>query len=305
MKLIDGTSIADKIISKLKSIIDSENLTPRLDIVYIGDNFASQVYIESKQIQAKKAGIETVLHQYKEIDEENLIELIQKLNKNKKVDGILVQLPIKGNLNTKNILRQIAFTKDVDGLSPKSLGYLWQWQKNSFAPATALAVIEVLKYISLYPDQKHLQDELDEAVSEAKLKSFLRGKDVLIINHSNLVGKPLAAILLKYNSTITIAHKYSKKIETKIRNSEIIISGTGKPGLIKGEYLQDGQILIDIGINKTAEGIGGDVDKEGLVHKEGWLTPVPGGIGPLTVAKLLENVVEAHQRVRRKSMPSI
>lgn len=295
MQIINGVRLAENILTKLQDEIAFNKLTPRLDIIFIGDDFASNVYVEKKVTQAKLVGIDTKVHKYENIAETKLTELINNLNEDPKVDGILIQLPIKADVNTKRILQHIDFYKDVDGLNPISLGYLWQFQDIGFAPATALAVIECIKFLAIYEDHKYNVVELQQSVVEEELRKFLKGKRIIIINHSNIVGKPTAALLLKYGATVTIAHKDTKDLESMTKTSEIIISGTGVTGLINKDMISENSILIDIGINDTAKGIGGDVDYRGAENKINWLTPVPGGVGPLTIAMLLKNVVIAHK----------
>jgi methylenetetrahydrofolate dehydrogenase (NADP+) / methenyltetrahydrofolate cyclohydrolase len=295
MKIVNGVKLAEDILKKLSERIKFNNLHPRLDIIFIGNNFASQVYVNKKIEQAKYIGIDTELHHYESLTQDKLVKLLNTLNKDKLVDGILIQLPIQGDIDTKFILQHIDFEKDVDGLNPISLGYLWQNQATGFVSATPLAVLECLKHIVIYSNSEYSSEELNQETIENELKRYLSGKKVLVINHSNIVGKPLAALLLKYNTTLTIAHKYTKNLNDYVLNSDIVISGTGIPGLINKENIPEHSVLIDVGINDTAKGIGGDIDYTGAESKIDWITPVPGGVGPLTVAMLLSNVVKAHE----------
>ncbi len=295
MRIINGVRLAENIMGKLQDEISYSKLTPRLDIVFVGNDFASNVYVDKKVAQAKMVGIETRVHRYDTIAETRLTELINNLNEDQRVDGILIQLPIKAEVNTKRVLQHIDFFKDVDGLNPISLGYLWQFQDIGFAPATALAVLECLKFVAVYEDHEYNSTELKPSEVEKELKDFLKGKNITVINHSNIVGKPTAALLLKYGATVTIAHKDTKDLQKLTKASEIIISGTGVPGIINKDMISENSTLIDIGINNTAKGIGGDVDYKGAEKKIDWLTPVPGGVGPLTIAMLLKNVVIAHK----------
>lgn len=296
MKLINGIQISECILEKLKLKIESNKLNPRLDIIWVGDDFASEIYVNKKKAQGEKVGIQVEVHHYPQITENRLIEVIQTLNEQELVDGIMIQLPIKGDIDQQKVLQYIDIKKDVDGLNPISLGYLWQGEKKGFISATPLAVMECIKHAVMYSDGKYTGEEADASFVEKELKDFLKGKEITIINHSNIVGKPLAAILLNYNATLNICHKFTKDLKRHTLNSDIIISGTGVSGLINKEHFSKGTMIIDIGINETANGVGGDVDYRGAEDKIGWLTPVPGGVGPLTVAMLLSNVVKSAER---------
>ena len=296
MKLINGNQIAEKILARLQNTIQINKYDPQLDIIQVGTDYASTIYVEKKKNWAEKIGISVRVHKYDDISENKLMELVKSLNNLKKIDGILIQLPIKGDIDTKKILSTVAPEKDVDGLNPLNLGRLWQRINIGFISATALAILECLKYISIFEDQKYSVDELHNNEVNKKLSQYLQGKNILIINHSILVGKPLAGILTNYNSTVTIAHKYTKNLSTFSKQADIIISATGIPGFLKGEMIPEKAILIDVGIEETAKGIGGDIDYKGIEDKIAWITPVPGGVGAITVAKLLENVILSHER---------
>jgi len=207
-----------------------------------------------------------------------------------------LQLPLPSNIDTYKVLENISPKKDVDGLNPISIGKLYHNQKDHLISATALAVLECLKYVAKYQDDN--QYSVDEITQEADelLAEFLNEKNILLINHSILVGKPLTALLLQYKCTVTIAHKFTKpdRLGKLINDSDIIISATGQSGLINKDMVHDGQVLIDVGINKSAQKIGGDVDAKGMENLDIWLTPVPDGVGPVTVAMLLNNTVKAH-----------
>lgn len=289
MKLVNGNEIAQGFLAKLAEKIQASGITPRLDIVQVGKNFASDVYVGKKKEWGENAGVVVTVHKFDEISENKLIEELNLLNRNSDVHGIIVQLPLPKEINAENIFLNIWPEKDVDGLNPISLGSLWQKSSTGFASATPLAVIECLKHIAIYQDDMFSVSEMRDEVVEKELHAYLSGKKVLIINRSNIVGKPLAALLLKYDATVTIAHSKSNEIDKLCLNSDIIISGTGKPKFITKELIPENAVLIDVGINSTAEGIGGDIDYRGAENKIDWLTPVPGGVGPLTVCMLLEN----------------
>ncbi len=293
MNIINGEKIAESIKIKLKNLIEINKVTPKLAIIYTGYNVSSELYIEKKILWAKELGIETQFIHLPQTNDDEVLKIIHNLNKDKSIDGYILQFPLQKGLNSKKILFEIDPDKDVDGLSPISLGNLYH-ENPCFVSATALAVIECLKNASIYDDQKYSINELNKDDDEL-LTRYLLGKKVLIINHSLLVGKPLAAILLKYNTTLTIAHKYTDKSDLSkfVKNCDILITATGRPGIIKAEDIQDGQVLIDVGINKSAQGVHGDIDFSDMKNKNVLVTPVPGGVGPITVAKLLENTYKA------------
>jgi len=296
MKIINGLKISEEILEKLKTKIQINRFHPRLDIIQIGDNYASRVYIKNKKEKGEAIGVDVVLHEYDSISENKLIELIYNLNSDDAVNGIILQIPIPKEIDLRNILKVIDPEKDVDGLNPLNLGLVWQGQEETFVAATPLAVLECLKYIAIYNDTKFTSEELLARQVDQKLRNFLTGSKVTIINDSNIVGKPLSGLLLRYNATVTIAHKFTQDLESLTLNSDIIVSGTGIPKFIKPKMIPNNIILIDVGINETANGLSGDIDYKEIESKINWITPVPGGVGPLTVAMLLSNVVKAYER---------
>lgn len=297
MKIITGEQISEKIKQNLREQVQNLSLNPKLVIIYIGKNAASELYIEKKVRWAEEVGIDTEIIRYTDTSIEEVVKKLEELNKDKTVSGYIIQLPIPSNLNRQEILEHIDPKKDVDGLSPLSLGLLWQENTKGFTSATVLGILECIKFVAKYSDGEYTSDEI-ELEDDVLLEKFLSGKEVLIINHSIIVGKPLAAKLLQYKATITIAHKDTPvdSLNKMIRNSDIIVSATGIEGFIKSSQVTDGQILIDVGINKTAQGVGGDIDHKGLEDIDVWVSPVPGGVGPLTVAMLLKNTVKAAHR---------
>lgn len=294
MHLIDGNKLAEEIKTKLKGRIERLESKPKLVIVYAGENSASQIYVDMKLEAAKEVGMDAELIRLTQTTTEELTQIVERLNNDKSVSGYIIQLPLPENVETVYVLEKVSPLKDVDGLSPLSLGLLWQNNPHAFASATPLATLECLKHAALYADKVLTYSELNKSEDEILLK-YLKGKNVLLINKSLIVGKPLAALLLKYETTLSIAHKttdreYLKKLITQ---NDIIISGTGVSGLIDSSMVKSGQVLIDIGINKSALGVGGDINTEGMKDMDVWVTPVPGGVGPITVAKLLQNTYKA------------
>lgn len=282
MKLIDGLKIAEQQKKELAEKITSAagSGTPKLAIIYAGQNEASQIYVDKKIAWAKEVGISAEMIRLPETDTEELIDIIKKLNTDNTVSGIIVQLPLPKNTDRKKILEAITPEKDVDGLSPISLGRLFHAQKEMLVSATALAVMDCLQY--------------------SGIEDF-EGKNVLIINHSILVGKPLIAIMLNAKATVSIAHEHTpqEQLYKIIGENDIIISATGQSGLIKKEHLHNGQIVIDVGINKSAVGVGGDIDPTEMEDLDIWLSPVPNGVGPVTVIKLLENTYKAFLNLKK------
>jgi methylenetetrahydrofolate dehydrogenase (NADP+)/methenyltetrahydrofolate cyclohydrolase len=277
MEVINGLKLAGDLLKEIKVKVDAAKIRPRLDIVFVGDNEASKVYVQKKIQAGHEAGIEVELHYFQETTTAEISNLIKTLAEDTKVHGIIVQLPAPG-IDLGQVLPLIPLHKDVDGLNPFTLGKLWQDQK-VLVPATVKAIIKVFKYIA---DHESLS-----------LESYLTGKNILIINRSLIIGKPLAAVLLSYNATVTIAHSLSRDFEQILSTSDIVISGTGKSGFMDSSKLKSGAVLIDAGFSKTAKKINGDVDISKLNNSISYLSPVPNGIGPLGVACLLENTFEA------------
>lgn len=294
MQIIDGKKIAEHILSDIKEQVLPLSPKPTLAIIYAGENPASKIYVNKKLEAAKQVGIETELIRLPETNTEELLDVTTSLNERDEITGYIIQLPLPKGIDNNKVLANIAIKKDVDGLSPVSLGNLWHGNP-CLVSATALAVMECLKFAVKYNDGKYEAEEMEN--EDMQLKNFLKGKNILIINDTLLVGKPLSAILLRYRATVTIANEHTNERELKkfISRSKIIITATGQAGLIDKEMIHDGQILVDVGINKSALGVGGDIDPEGLKNKKIWYTPVPNGVGPITVAMLLQNTLKAYK----------
>ncbi|MBD3280796.1 bifunctional methylenetetrahydrofolate dehydrogenase/methenyltetrahydrofolate cyclohydrolase [Candidatus Dojkabacteria bacterium] len=294
VQLIDGLKISEHLLSDIRQEVSKLSPKPMLAIVYTGQNAASEIYVNKKMEAAKSVGIETELIRLSDTDTKELLAVTKTLNGRDEITGYIAQLPLQKNIDKKTVLRSIAPEKDVDGLSPINLGRLWHGQK-CLKSATALAVVECLKYVAKYADGKYEVNELEDG--EALLEDYLKGKSVLIINDSLLVGKPLGAIMLTNLATVTIANKHTNERNLKkfTSRADAIITATGQPGLITSDMVHNGQVLIDVGINKTALGVGGDIDPKGLESKNVWYTPVPNGVGPITVAMLLQNTLLAYK----------
>jgi methylenetetrahydrofolate dehydrogenase (NADP+)/methenyltetrahydrofolate cyclohydrolase len=250
-----------------------------LSTILVGDDPASAIYIRNKHRACSEVGIETNDNKLESsIKEKKLIELIKTLNEDKKVHGILMQLPLPDHINQFNVINMIEPQKDIDGLTYYNAGLLLN-RKPSFIPCTPLGVMELLKYY-------HVE---------------LKGKDAIIINRSILVGKPLALLLLDKDATVTICHSNTKNLEEKIRNSDIVVTAIGNRKLftLTADLVRDNAIVIDIGISRANGKVIGDADYENVSKKVYGITPVPGGVGPMTIAMLLKNTVLAASRVIR------
>ncbi|MCL5094179.1 MAG: bifunctional methylenetetrahydrofolate dehydrogenase/methenyltetrahydrofolate cyclohydrolase [Patescibacteria group bacterium] len=271
MKLLTGKEPASEIKKKLAAEIKKLAKKPTLAVILIGDNPASEKYVQKKKEEAEKIGIGFKLIKFdKNIDQNLVYKEIQELNNDPGITGIIVQLPLPNELNEVQILEKIAPEKDVDGLHPLNQGYLMQ-KKPALNPATPEGVIEMLKFY----------------------KIPIIGKGVIIVGRSNLVGNPLGQLFLKEDATVTIAHSKSQNLGEVTKTADILVSAVGRPVIIKGGMVKDGFIGIDVGTTSVNGKLKGDFDFESVSKKASYLTPVPGGVGPMTVAMLLSNVVKA------------
>jgi len=275
MIILNGKELAQKIQNKIKKdveLLKKASITPGLAVIMIGDDPASQVYVKKKAEACKEVGIYSVVHEMPEnIKEETIINTIKLMNENQNINGILVQLPLPPHINQTKILEEIDPKKDVDGFHPYNMGRLCLGL-DSFVPCTPLGVMKIF-------------EEYDIDV---------KGKDVCIVGASNIVGKPMAALLLNDFATVDICHIYTKDLKEHTKRADIVIVGVGKAGLISEDMVKDDAIVIDIGINRLENGkLVGDVEYEGVSKKCSHITPVPGGVGPMTIAMLLSNTIKA------------
>lgn len=274
--IISGLEVSSKIKEELITKVQSLNkngIYPCLSTILVGDDPASTIYVRNKHRACAEVGIETKDNKISSsIEEKNLIELIKSLNDDPSVHGILMQLPLPAHINQFNVINAINPQKDVDGLTYYNAGLLLN-KRSLFIPCTPLGVMELLKYYNIE----------------------LRGKDVVIVNRSILVGKPIALLLLDKDATIMICHSHTKNINEKVKNADIVITAVGNRKLftLREESVKDGVVVIDIGITRENGKIKGDVDFENVSKKASWITPVPGGVGPMTIAMLLKNTVIA------------
>jgi methylenetetrahydrofolate dehydrogenase (NADP+)/methenyltetrahydrofolate cyclohydrolase len=272
-KILDGKKLAEKLNSelknKIKKAVEITGVKPKLATILVGKDAASKVYVNIKHRTCQSVGIDSVVIELNEdISREQLFEEIDKINDDNSIHGILLQIPLPEHLKkfTTEFINRISPLKDADGLHPITRGRLFDYNEDQ-GPCTPKGIIELLE-----------NNNID-----------LKGKDVVIINRSNLVGKPLIFMLLKRNATVTICHTSTKDIDSYIRKADIIIVAVGTPNFITKEKIKEGAILIDVGINRIEGKLYGDVDFDGVFDKCGKITPVPGGIGPMTVAMLCRN----------------
>lgn len=274
-KIINGAEIAEKIKLNIKEKISqfSGDKKPCLAVIIVGDNPASKIYVKNKEKACKKCNINSLKYEFPEtISEDEIINLIDKLNKDEKVNGILVQLPLPKHINDKNIIKSISPEKDVDCFNVANVGKLFIGDynvDNSMLPCTPKGCLKLIKSV---------------------LGNNLNGKKVCIVGRSNIVGKPMAQLLLDENCTVKIVHSKTEKLKDECLWADILIVAIGKPKFITKDMVKDGAIIIDVGINRTEDGLCGDVDFNGVIDKVSYITPVPGGVGPMTIACLMENV---------------
>ncbi len=280
-ELIDGKMIAkklrDNLTDKVRYIKVSKGWVPTLAVVLVGDDPASLVYVSKKVDACHDIGISSRrFHLPENTTEEELLNLVSDLNADDNVDGILVQLPLPPHINKEKILLSIDPKKDVDGFHPFNMGLLFQG-KPVVEPCTPKGIIFLLDYYNI----------------------GLKGKDIVIIGRSNIVGKPLAAMLLNKDATVSIVHSKTKDIKKYTKEADIVIVAVGKPYFLTGDMIKEGSVIVDVGINRLENGkLVGDVHFESVKDRASYITPVPGGVGPMTVAMLLENTVECALRRR-------
>lgn len=273
--IIDGKKISNEIKDELKEEIirlNKEGIKVKLVVVLVGDNSASEVYVRNKQKACEYVGIESETYNLPEsTSQSELLELVNKLNNDKEVSGILVQLPLPKHIDEDLIIKTISPLKDVDGFHPENVGKLSIGQKG-YVSCTPSGVIELLKRYNI----------------------DIEGQNCVIIGRSNIVGKPMAMLLLRENATVTICHSKTKDLKEFTQKADILIAAIGRAKFITADYVKEDAIVIDVGMNRDEEGkLCGDVDFEDVKDKVKAITPVPGGVGPMTIAALLRNVVDS------------
>ncbi len=275
--IIDGKELARKTRSNLK--IDCEELkkkgiAPKLAVILVGDDKASKVYVKNKNKACEDVGIEFEEHILEaEITQKQLIDLIEELNNRKDINGILLQSPIPAHLDINEAFRKIAPEKDVDGFNPVNVGKL-SLNQDTFVSCTPYGIMKMFE----------------------EYKIDLEGKDVVIIGRSNIVGKPLIQCCLNNNATVTVCHSRTKNLKEHVKRADVVIAAIGKSKFITEDMIKEGAVVIDVGINRGEDGkLTGDVDFENVEKKASYITPVPGGVGPMTIAMLMNNVIKATQ----------
>jgi methylenetetrahydrofolate dehydrogenase (NADP+)/methenyltetrahydrofolate cyclohydrolase len=282
-QLIDGKSIAREIREGVKAQVDARNAAghraPGLAVIQVGNDPASAIYVRNKRNACREAGIVSFEHDLDaDITPEELLGLIDTLNADTAVDGILVQLPLPDHIEAHTIIERILPAKDVDGFHPYTVGRLAQ-RIPVLRPATPYGIMRMLEHIGVNP----------------------KGQHAVIVGASNIVGRPLALELLLAGATITVCHKFTKDLESFVRQADILAVAVGKPELIPGSWVKPGAIVFDVGINRLADGsLKGDVEFAPAAERAAWITPVPGGVGPMTVAMLLHNTLNAAEQAGEK-----
>ncbi|HEY5597038.1 MAG TPA: bifunctional 5,10-methylenetetrahydrofolate dehydrogenase/5,10-methenyltetrahydrofolate cyclohydrolase [Candidatus Bipolaricaulota bacterium] len=274
--LLDGKVIASQYRRQLKAQVaelSKRGVTPSVVIYYIGEDASADLYFNAKRKLAADLGILAYARRFERIEEELLIRQIENCNENCEIDGICIELPLPPALDAQRVRRAVTPDKDVDGINPTSLGRLIVGQ-TALPPATPMAVIELMR-------AKDIRFE---------------GKDAVIVGRSEVVGTPLALLLMRENATVTVCHSKTQNLVAKTLGAEILCVAVGKPGFIRADMVREGAIVIDIGVNVTPQGLVGDVAFDEVQPKAQWITPVPGGVGPMTSTLVMQNVIQSARR---------
>lgn len=274
-KIISGKEVSQavkiRVADEIK-VLKNEGIESCLAVILVGDDPASRVYVNNKKKACEFCGIRSLEYVLPaETTQEELIELIEKLNEDKSVNGILCQLPLPKHLDEKAVLNLIRPEKDVDAFHPENVGHIMIGDFN-FLPCTPAGIMEMLRYENISLD----------------------GKNCVVIGRSNIVGKPMAMLMLKENATVTICHSRTKNLKEIVAGADVIVAAVGRPNFVTADMVKDGAVIIDVGINRMDDGkLCGDVDFEACKEKASYITPVPGGVGPMTIATLMQNTVTA------------
>ncbi len=277
-QILDGKQLAQQIRTELKQKITLTQASPELAVIIVGNDPASEIYVRSKEKACQEVGIKVETFRLtSDISAEELNELIDLLNNSSAVNGILVQLPLPRHLNPQEILTRIKPEKDVDGFHPLNTGLIIQKQPSAFIPCTPKGILRLIHTV----------------------KQDLSGLNAVVIGRSQVVGLPVSHLLLNENCTVTIAHSKTKNLSEICKKADILIASVGKPEFVTEDFIKPEAIIIDVGINRTNDGIKGDVKYNEASKKASYITPVPGGVGPMTIAMLLENTYEAFLKQNR------
>lgn len=274
-EIINGSIIAENILNNIKKEVENLDVKPTLAVIIVGCDPASKVYVKNKIKKSEFLGFNSILKELPEnTTKEELLDVIKNLNEDKNVNGILLQLPLPKGLDEKDFLDEISPIKDVDGFTTYNSGKLFKGEKPYAVACTPKGIIKLL-------ETKNIN---------------LEGKLAVVIGRSNIVGKPIAALLLQKNATVIQAHSKTKNLPEILKLADVIISATGKEEFIKGDMVKEGAVIIDVGITRNKNGkLTGDVDFESVNKKVSYITPVPGGVGPMTIATLMENTLELYK----------
>lgn len=277
-KIIDGKKISEELrhsISEAVKNAEAGTRAPGLAVIIVGNNPASRIYVNNKKKACEVCGFYSVEYALDEnAEEKELLELIEKLNKDETIDGILCQLPLPKHIDENKVIDAISPEKDVDGFSPVNTGNLLSG-KPCFAPCTPAGVVEMLKY---------------EGIE-------ISGKHCVIVGRSNIVGKPAALLMLQENATVTVCHSKTKNLAEEVRRADIVIAAIGRANFITADMVKEGAVVVDVGINRLENGkVTGDVDFEAVKEKASYITPVPGGVGPMTITMLMKNTLQSWKR---------
>lgn len=270
-QIMDGKALSEKIYERIKTEVSKLDKKPTLAVIITSDNEAGKIYVRNKKRACENTGINSITVEFDEtVSDEEFLSKIDELNKNPEVDAIMVQLPIPRHLDTEKILNSISPEKDADGLHYINAGKLFTGQIPNSVACTPKGIIRILDEYGINVEGKH----------------------AVVIGRSNLVGKPIAQLLMQKNATVTHIHSKSKNIEFFTKNADIIVVATGKPKMLKGDMVKEGVVIIDVGISRVDGKLSGDVDFDSVAPKASFITPVPKGVGPMTVAMLIQNTLE-------------
>ena len=278
LKLIDGKQLAQKRREEIKLAVEelkTQGITPGLAVILVGEDPASQVYVRNKEKACHEVGFYSEVHRLPaDTSQEDLLNLIDRLNNDEKIHGLLVQLPVPKHIDEKAVIHAISPKKDVDGFLPENLGSLLIGEQ-AFEPCTPKGCIDLIK-----------ESGMDIA-----------GKKAVVVGRSNIVGKPVAMMLLREHATVTICHSKTKNLKEELLAADIVVAAIGRANFITGDMIKDGAVVIDVGINRLPDGkMAGDGDRASLEGRDCWLTPVPGGVGPMTITMLMKNTLESATR---------
>ncbi len=275
MAILDGKALSEKLIDSVKK--KAEELSPTLAVILVGENPASMAYVRNKKRACERAGIEYREFKYPDtITQESLLQKINELNEDDSVNGMIVQLPLPDQIYVPEVIRAVAPAKDVDGFHAYNIGKMFLSPEfEDLPPATPLGIVKLLDHYDIP----------------------IQGKEVVVVGHSNIVGKPISMMMLNRDATVTTCHIYTKDLAAHTKRADILIVAVGKEKLITADMVKEGVVVIDVGINRREDGsLCGDTDFENIKDKASYITPVPGGVGPMTVAALILNTIRATER---------